>query len=154
MNQHLFATAVIPGTASPVELREKEMRMRMWNWFLLPVLVVGFGCSPGTPSEPWSSPAGQEKAELAVTSVEQAAELVRQFEKQLYDEMYGKDKPHPPLASAEEPHLVVEQVVQGQAYYVFEFRKPFGLAGGGYVKIFHVHKRTGAVTRGAWQLGR
>lgn len=134
--------------------QEKEMCMRMWSWFLVPVIVVGFSCSPETPSEPQSLPAEQDKAELAVTSVEQAVELVRQFEKQLYDGMYGKDKPQPPLASAEKPHSVVERVVEEETYYVFDFRKPFGLAGGGYIKIFHVNKRNGEVTRGAWQLGR
>lgn len=36
--------------------------------------------------------------------------------------MYGKDKPQPPLASAEKPHSVVEK----ETYYVFDFRKPFG----------------------------
>jgi hypothetical protein len=54
------------------------------------------------------------------------------------------------LASADKPHSVVEK---GE-YYVFEFRKPFGPAGGGYIKMFHVHKLTGKVTRGAWTLGR
>ncbi len=126
----------------------------MWNWFLLPVLVVAFSCSPKTSSEPQSLPAEQNKAELAVTSVEQAVELVQQFEKQIYDKMYGKDKPHPPLASAEKPYSVVEKVVKEENYYVFEFRKPFGLAGGGYIKTFHVNRRTGKVTRGAWKLGR
>jgi hypothetical protein len=128
--------------------------MRMWSWFLLPVLMVAFSCSPKTPSEPQSLPAEQDKAELAVTTVEHAVELVQQFEKQLYDKMYGKDKPHPPLASAEKPHSVVEKMFKEETYYVFEFRKPFGPAGGGYIKIFHVNRRTGKVTRGAWQLGR
>jgi len=128
--------------------------MRMWRWFLLPVLLVTFSCSPETPSEPQSLPAEQDKAELAVTTVEQAVELVRQFEKQLYDKMYGKDKPHPPLASAEKPHSVIEKEAKEETYYVFEFRKPFGPAGGGYIKTFHVNRRTGRVTRGAWQLGR
>ena len=128
--------------------------MRMWSWFLLPVLVVAFGCSSETRSEPRALPAEQDKAELAVTSVVQAVELVRQFEKQLHDKMYGKDKPQPPLASAEKPHSVVEKVVKGDTNYVFDFRKPFGPAGGGYTKIFHVNKRTGEVTRGDWQLGR
>ncbi len=130
------------------------MCMRIWSWFLLPVLVVAFGCSPKTSSEPQSLPAEQDTAELAVTSVEQAVELVQQFEKQLYDRMYGKDKPQPPLASAKKPHSVVEKVGKGETYYVFEFRKPFGLAGGGYIKIFHVNRRTGKVTRGSWKLGR
>jgi hypothetical protein len=128
--------------------------MRMWSWFLLLVLVVAFSCSPEPPSEPRSSPAEQDKAEFAVASVEQAIELVRQFEKRLYARMYGKDKPQPPLASAEKPHSVVEKAVEEETYYVFDFRKPFGPAGGGYIKIFHVNKRTGEVTRGAWQLGR
>ncbi len=126
----------------------------MWSWFLLLVLVVTFSCTPKTLSEPQSLPAEQDKAELAVTSVEQAVELVQQFEKQLYDRMYGKGKPHPPLASAEKPHSVVEKVFKEETYYVFDFRKPFGPAGGGYIKTFHVNKRTGKVTRGAWQLGR
>jgi len=56
----------------------------------------------------------------------------------------------PPLASAEKPFSVVEE----REYYVFEFRKPFGPSGGGYVKTFHVHRATGKVSRGAWQLGR
>ncbi len=85
-----------------------------------------------------------------VTSVEQASKLVQQFERKLHDEMYGKEGPHPPLASADKPHSVVEK---GE-YYVFEFRKPFGPAGGGYIKMFHVHKLTGKVTKGAWTLGR
>lgn len=128
--------------------------MKMWIWFLLPVLVVAFSCSPDTPSKAQSLPIEQNKAELAVTSVEQAVELVQQFEKQLHDRMYGKDKPQPPLASAEKPHSVVEKVVNEETYYVFDFRKPFGPAGGGYIKIFHINKRTGEVTRGAWKLGR
>ena len=128
--------------------------MRKWSWFLLPFLMVTFSCSPKTLSEPQSLPVEQDKAELVVTSVEQAVELVRQFEKQLHDKMYGKDKPQPPLASAEKSHSVVEKVVKEETYYVFDFRKPFGPAGGGYIKIFHVNKRTGEVTRGAWQLGR
>ncbi len=128
--------------------------MRMWKWFLLPALVVALSCSPETPSESQLLPAEQDKAELAVKSVEQAVELVRQFEKQLHDRMYGKDKPQPPLASEEKPHSVVEKVVKKETFYVFDFRKPFGPAGGGYIKIFHVNKRTGEVTRGAWQLGR
>jgi hypothetical protein len=128
--------------------------MRIWSWFLLPVLVVAFSCSPETPSEPQFLLVEQDKTELSVTSVEQAVELVQQFEKQLHDRMYGKDKPQPPLASTEKPHSVVEKVVKEETYYVFDFRKPFGPAGGGYIKIFHVNKRTGEVTRGAWQLGR
>ena len=128
--------------------------MRIWSWFLLPVLVVAFSCSPETPSEPQLLSEEQDKAELTVASVEQAVELVRQFEKQLHDRMYGKDKLQPPLASAEKPHSVVEKVVKEEAYYVFDFRKPFGPVGGGYIKIFHVNRRTGEVTRGAWQLGR
>ncbi len=135
-------------------LQEKEMCMRMWYWFLLPTLLVAFSCSPETPSEPQSLPVEQDKAKLAVMSVEQAVNLVRQYEKQLHDRMYGKDKPQPPLASAEKPHSVVEKVVKEETYYVFDFRKPFALIGGGYIKIFHVNKRTGEVTRGAWQLGR
>lgn len=87
---------------------------------------------------------------LVVTSVDQAAKLVQQFENELNDKLYGKGKPHPPLASAEKPFSIVEK----QEYYVFEFRKPFGPAGGGYVKTFYVHKATGEVSRGAWQLGR
>ncbi len=125
--------------------------MRIWSWFLLPFLMLTLGCSPETPSELQTLPAEQE---LVVTSVEQAVVLVRQFEKQLHDRMYGKDKPQPPLASEEKPHSVVEKVVKKQTFYVFDFRKPFGPAGGGYIKIFHVNKRTGEVTRGAWQLGR
>ena len=128
--------------------------MKMWSLSLLTILVVAFGCSPETPSESHSFPVGQEEAELAVTSVEQAVELVRQFERQLHDRMYGLDKPQPPLASAEDPHSVVEKVVKEEGYYVFDFRKPFGPASGGYIKIFQVNKRTGEVTRGAWQLGR
>ncbi|MCP4262530.1 MAG: hypothetical protein GY774_34260 [Planctomycetes bacterium] len=116
--------------------------------------MVALSCSPETPSESQSLPAEQEKAELVVTSVEQAVELVRQFEKQLHDRMYGKDRPQPPLASKEKPHSVIEKVFKEETYYVFDFRKPFGPAGGGYIKIFHVNKRTGEVTRGAWQLGR
>ncbi|MCP4261527.1 MAG: hypothetical protein GY774_29095 [Planctomycetes bacterium] len=127
------------------------MCMRIWSWFLLPFLMLTLGCSPETPSELQTLPAEQE---LVVTSVEQAVVLVRQFEKQLHDRMYGKDKPQPPLASEEKPHSVVEKVVKKQTFYVFDFRKPFGPAGGGYIKIFHVNKRTGEVTRGAWQLGR
>jgi hypothetical protein len=126
----------------------------IWIWFLLPVLVVTFSCSPKTLSELQSLPAEQDKAGFAVTSVEQAVKLVQQFEKQLYDRMYGKDKPHPPLASAEKPHSVVEKVAKKENYYVFEFRKPFGPAGGGYIKTFYVNRRTGRVTRGAWKLGR
>ncbi len=125
--------------------------MRIWSWFLLPFLMLTLGCSPETPSELQTLPAEQE---LVVTSVEQAVVLVRQFEKQLHDRMYGKDKPQPPLASEEKPHSVVEKVVKKETFYVFDFRKPFGPAGGGYIKIFHVNKRTGEVTRGAWQLGR
>lgn len=113
--------------------------------------MLTLGCSPETPSELQTLPAEQE---LVVTSVEQAVVLVRQFEKQLHDRMYGKDKPQPPLASEEKPHSVVEKVVKKETFYVFDFRKPFGPAGGGYIKIFHVNKRTGEVTRGAWQLGR
>ena len=127
------------------------MCMRIWSWFLLPFLMLTLGCSPETPSELQTLPAEQE---LVVTSVEQAVVLVRQFEKQLHDRMYGKDKPQPPLASEEKPHSVVEKVVKKETFYVFDFRKPFGPAGGGYIKIFHVNKRTGEVTRGAWQLGR
>lgn len=135
-------------------LQEKEMCMRMWKWFLLPALLVAFSCSPETPYELQSLPVEQDKAKLAVMSVEQAVNLVRQYEMQLHDRMYGKDKPQPPLASAEKPHSVVEKVVKEETYYVFDFRKPFALIGGGYIKIFHVNKRTGEVTRGAWQLGR
>ncbi len=128
--------------------------MKMWSLPLLPILVVAFGCSPETPSESHSLLAEQDKVELAVATVEQAVELVRQFEKQLHDRMYGKDKPQPPLASAENPHSMVEKAVKEETYFVFDFRKPFGPAGGGYIKIFQVNKRTGEVTRGAWQLGR
>ena len=130
------------------------MCMRMWIGFPLLVLVVAPSCSSERQSAPQSSPAEQDKAELVVTSIEQALELVQQFEKQLHDEMYGKDKPQPPLASTEKPHSVVEKVVKEEPYYFLEFRKPFGPAGGGYIKTFHVNKRTGEVTRGAWSLGR
>ncbi len=130
------------------------MCMRIRIWFLLPVLVVTFSCSSKTLSEPQPLPAEQDKTELVVTTVDQAVELVQQFEKQLYDRMYGKDKPHPPLASAEKPHSVVEKVVKEETYYVFEFRKPFLPIGGGYIKTFHVNRRTGRVTRGTWKLGR
>jgi hypothetical protein len=49
---------------------------------------------------------------------------------------------------------VVEKAAKKGNYYVFEFRKPFLPIGGGYIKTFHVNKRTGRVTRGAWKLGR
>ena len=128
--------------------------MRTWINFVVLVVVVASGCSSTGPSAPQSSPAEQDKAELVVTSIEQALELVQQFEKSLHDEMYGKDKPQPPLASAEEPDSVVEKVLKEEPYYFLEFRKPFLPIGGGYVKTFHVNRCTGVVTRGAWQLGR
>jgi len=149
-----FYSAQLYAGYSRRYLQEKEICMRMFTLFLLPVLVVAFSCSPETPSVSQSLPTEQDKAELTVTSIEQAVVLVRQFEKQLHDRMYGKDQPQPPLASAEKPHSVVEKVVKEETYYVFDFRKPFAPIGGGYIKIFHVNKRTGEVTRGAWQLGR
>ena len=130
------------------------MCMRIWSCFLLPVLVIAPSCSPQTSSEPQSLPVEQDGAGFVVTSAAQALILVQQFEKQLHDQMYGKDKPQPPLASAEKPHAVVEKVGKEESYFTFEFRKPFGPAGGGYIKTFHVNKRTGVVTRGAWELGR
>jgi hypothetical protein len=149
-----FHSAQLYAGYSRRYLQEKEICMRMFTLFLLPVLVVAFSCSPETPSVSQSLPTEQDKAELTVTSIEQAIVLVRQFEKQLHDRMYGKGQPQPPLASAEKSHSVVEKVVKEETYYVFDFRKPFAPIGGGYIKIFHVNKRTGEVTRGAWQLGR
>ena len=124
-----------------------DMMIRLSTLFLLLWGLSGCRCT-STPADQKS----QETSQLVavVTSVEQAVKLVQQFERERNDQLYGKDKPHPPLASGEEPHSVVEK---GE-YYVFEFRKPFGPAGGGYIKTFHVHKPTGKVTRGAWQLGR
>ena len=113
----------------------------------LTCLLLGTGCSH-------FGAEAQREIDLVVTSREQALELVQQFEKQLHDKMYGKDKPQPPLASAEKPHSVIEKVAKVEPYYFLEFRKPFGPAGGGYIKTFHVNKRTGRVTRGAWSLGR
>lgn len=127
------------------------MRMRTWNYLLLMVPAVALGCVPDMPSGPRSS--GGEVG-VTVTSVEQAVVLVRRFEKQLYDELYGPDQPQPALASEQEPYSVIEDMADGEPFYAFEFRKPFGLAGGGYIKTFHVNRRTGEVTRGAWQLGR
>jgi hypothetical protein len=128
--------------------------VRTWINFVVLVVVVASGCSSTEPSAPKKSPAEQDKAELVVMSIEQALELVQQFEKQLHDEMYGKDKPQPPLASIEKPYSVVDMVVKEEPYYFLEFRKLFLPIGGGYVKTFHVNRRTGVVTRGAWQLGR
>jgi hypothetical protein len=116
------------------------------------IFVLSLCLVPGCHSEsrPKVKTLDAKQPVLVVTSVEQAAKLVQRFENELNDKLYGKGKPHPPLASAEEPFSVVEE----REYYVFEFRKPFGLTGGGYVKTFHVHRATGRVTRGAWQLGR
>jgi hypothetical protein len=116
------------------------------------VFVLGFCLVSGChhESRPRVKTLHAKQPVLSVTSVEQAAKLVQRFESELYGKLYGKGKPHPPLASAEEPFSVIET----QESYVFEFRKPFGLSGGGYVKTFHVHRATGRVTKGAWQLGR
>jgi len=124
-----------------------DMMIRVSAVLLLVLSFCGCRC-PWTAATPKSSTTSQGVS--AVTSVEQASKLVQQFERRLHYEMYGKERPHPPLASVDKPHSVVEK---GE-YYVFEFRKPFGPAGGGYIKMFHVHKFTGRVTRGAWTLGR
>ena len=116
--------------------------------FALSLCLVS-GCHSKSESSKVKSPDTTQEV-LVVTSVEEAVKLVQQFENKLNDKLYGKGKPHPPLASDEKPFSVVEK----QEYYVFEFRKPFGLSGGGYVKTFHVHRTTGKVSRGAWQLGR
>ncbi len=124
-----------------------DMMIRVSALLLLVCSFCGCRC-PSTVATPKSSTTSQ--AVSAVTSVEQASKLVQQFERKLHDEMYAKEGPHPPLASVDKPHSVVEK---GE-YYVFDFRKPFGPAGGGYIKMFQVHKFAGKVTRGAWTLGR
>lgn len=116
--------------------------------FILSLYFIS-GCHCQSQSPKVKSPDAKQQV-LVVTSVEQATKLVQQFENELNDKLYGKDKPHPPLVSAEKPFSIVEK----QEYYVFEFRKPFGPAGGGYIKTFYVQRATGEVSRGAWQLGR
>jgi hypothetical protein len=119
--------------------------MKVWI-YLLCVASASAGCSLLSPHE-----ADRPKA---VTSVEQALELVQQYEHRLYERIYGKDKPLPPLASREKPHSVIEKSYGSDEYYVFEFRKPFRPNGGGYVKGFGVNKRTGKVGKTDWRLGR
>ncbi len=131
------------------------LHMKIMNHSLAKALIFALslclvsGCHSKSESPKVKSPDTKQQV-LVVTSVEEAVKLVQQFENKLNDKLYGKGKPHPPLASAEKPFSVIEK----REYYVFEFRKPFGPSGGGYVKTFHVHRATGKVSRGAWQLGR
>jgi len=131
------------------------LHMKIMNHSLAKALLFALsfclvsGCPSKSESPKVKLPDTKQQV-LVVTSVEQAIKLVQQFENELNDKLYGKGKPHPPLASAEEPFSIVKK----REYYVFEFRKPFGPAGGGYIKTFYVHRVTGEVWRGAWQLGR